>query len=99
MEIDLAALQAEIGQLTPEEVAKQLLELRTKQKVQQRTYGGGEKQKAYQKKKAEFNKLLRAKAEELGIYKQIIEEAKENADKIVAARKADDADAEETATD
>jgi hypothetical protein len=90
--IDLAALEAEIQQLSPEEIQKQLVDLRTKQRVNQSKHQGSLAQKTYMKKRAELNKLMAAKAKELGIYDGILATAKANADKILAERAADEAD-------
>lgn len=101
-QIDLAALEAEIAALSPEEIAKQLVDLRTKQKVNQAKHQGSAAQKLYMKKKSEQNKLMAAKAKAAprtdgkpgSLYDQIMEQAKANAEKIIAD-KAQDAIAEE----
>src|SRR4051812_14881902 len=61
VEIDLAALEAEISQLSPEEIADQLLKVRTKQKVQQKKYQNTPQAQAYRKKRAEQLKLMTVK--------------------------------------
>lgn len=85
-QIDLAALEAEINALSPEEIQKQLIDLRTKQKVNQSKHQGSASQKLYMKKRAELNKLMAKKAKELGLYAAIQAEAKSRADAIIAAR-------------
>lgn len=88
-QIDLAALEAEISQLSPEEIQKQLIDLRTKQKVNQAKHQGSAAQKLYMKKRSESFKLMAAKAKELGIYDNIQAEAKKRADAILADRATD----------
>jgi hypothetical protein len=88
-QIDLAALEAEINQLSPEEIQKQLIELRTKQKVNQAKHQGSAAQKLYMKKRAESFKLMAAKAKELGLYDGIQAEAKKRADEIIASKATD----------
>jgi hypothetical protein len=94
--IDLGALQADIAKLSPEEIREQLLALRTRQKVQQKKYHNTEAATAYRKKRAEFNKLLAAKAKQLGIYDKIKADADAKATEIIAGEQADTQDAVET---
>jgi hypothetical protein len=82
--IDLSAIQAEIANLSPEEIQKQLVELRTKQRVNQSKHHNSEKQKAYMKKRSEMFKAMATKAKELGIYDGILKQAKANADELIA---------------
>lgn len=99
--IDLNAIQAEIAQLSPEEIQKQLVELRTKQRVNQSKHHNTDKQKMYMKKRnagfkamadaAKAQPRLDGKAGTL--YDQILEEAKGKAADIIAERDAVDADA------
>jgi hypothetical protein len=90
--IDLAAIQAEIQNLSPEEIQKQLVELRTKQRVNQAKHHNTEKQKQYMAKRNAGFKLMaeRAKAAprtdgKAGtLYDQILEQAKVNAAEVIA---------------
>lgn len=75
--IDLVALEQELEKLSPEEIQKQLVDIRTRQAVQQGK--NKDAQKAYMKKRAEMVKLMTAKAKELGIYDNIQSTAKANA--------------------
>lgn len=97
-QIDLAALEAEINSLSPEEIQKQLIDLRTKQKVNQAKHQGSAAQKLYMKKRAEMFKLMAVKAKQLGLYDGIQAEAKKAADLIIAG-KATDAVAESESED
>lgn len=93
--IDLNAIQAEIAQLSPEEIQKQLVELRTKQRVNQSKHHNSDKQKAYMKKRNAAFKAMADRAKELGIYDNILKQAKENAAEIIAERDAVETDATE----
>lgn len=96
IEIDLAAIEAELDQLSPEQLAAELLKVRTRQKTQQKKMQGSPSHKAYQKKAQEKRKLLIAKAKALGIYDTVNEQAEEAAK--IAYSKLQEADAE-TETD
>jgi uncharacterized protein involved in propanediol utilization len=91
--IDLEAIQAEVAAkvnaMTDEEAADALLQLRVKQKVQQKKYQSPERQKAYQAKKKEFNRLLKERAMKAGSYDTINEEAAAKADAKLAEDEAD----------
>lgn len=91
--IDLAALEQEIKNLSPEEITKQLLEVRTKQRIQQKKYHNTDAQKAYRVKRAETLKLLAKRAKELGMYDQIREQANAAADAKLAEAVAEEEDA------
>lgn len=94
--IDLNALQAEIGQLSEEDLRNQLLEVRTKQRIQQKKYHNTDTQKAYRQKRAEQVKLMTeraksAKATKPGfanLYEQIRAEAAERADQALGEQEA-----------
>lgn len=92
IQVDLSAIQGEIDNLSGDELREQLLSLRTRQKVQQKKYQSPERQKTYQLKKREREKLMKAKAIELGFWDQVNEEA--NAAAEVIAEKAAAAAAE-----
>lgn len=89
--VDLEAVRKEVGALSPEELREQLLSIRVRQKVQQKKYQSPERQKAYQMKVRERNRLLKARALELGIYEQINEAAEKQAE----LKLAEDTSAEE----
>ena len=92
VQVDLSAIQEEIGNLSPDELRDQLLSLRTRQKVQQKKYQSPERQKAYQLKKREREKLMKEKAIELGFWDEVNEQANEAALTIankIAAEKAE----------
>lgn len=92
--LDLAALQAEIDSLSPEEIQKQLLEVRTRQRVQQKKYQNSDAAKAYRKKRAEMLKLVAQKAKALGIYDQILKEAEQKAAQLTGEAEAEAEDVE-----
>jgi hypothetical protein len=70
-QIDLAALQAEVAGLTPDQLRERLLKVRTRQKVQQKKMQGSSSQKAYQLKQRELAKLMKEAAIKLNIYDNI----------------------------
>lgn len=92
LSIDIAALEKEISALTPEEIQKQLVDLRTKQKVAMKKYHDPVKAKAYRQKKAEAQKAMAARAKGMpatkpgfaNLYEQILDEASERADAKLA---------------
>lgn len=81
--IDFEKLQAEVSNLPDEEVRKQLLELRTKQRVNQKKYHNPERAKAYHAKRNAAIKAMVERAKAMGIYDQILAEAKEKADELI----------------
>lgn len=95
--IDLSALEAEVGALTPEQIRAQLVEIRTKQKVQQKKYHNPERAKAYQKKRNAATKAMAEKVKTLPatdprfktLYEQIMAEANEQADTRLAEQAAE----------
>jgi len=78
--IDQAALQAEVDKMSQSDLKEQLLKIRVRQKKQQAKMQGSASQKAYQLRQKELRKLLKAKAQQLGIYDTINEEAAKLAD-------------------
>lgn len=88
VEIDLDALQAEVAGMTQEDLMKQVLDLRTKQKIQQKKYQNTPAQKAYRAKRAEMQKAMIARAKELGLYDEIKAQAEKAADAKIADEKA-----------
>jgi Na+-transporting NADH:ubiquinone oxidoreductase subunit NqrC len=91
--INLDELESQIQSLSPEDIKKQLVELRTKQRVQQKKYHNPERAKAYQQKRAAKSKAMVEAAKALPatdsryktMYDQILAEAAEKADEILAA--------------
>lgn len=88
-EINLDELEASIANLTEEDIRKQLLEIRTRQKVMQKKYHDPVKAKEYRAKKSAFQALLAKKAKQMGIYDSILDAANEAADAKLAAEEAE----------
>lgn len=92
MEIDLAAIEAELSQLTPEQMKQQLLDAKVKQKVATKKYYNPETARKARLKKAEQLKQIAAKAKGMAatkpgfanLYEQIEAEAKELAEEKLA---------------
>jgi hypothetical protein len=101
--LDLDALKLEISQLSPDEVAKQLLDVRVKQRVQQKKYHNTDAAKAYRTKRAERIKMIAAQAKATpatlpgyaNLYEQIKDQANKAADEQLGMN-AGEADAIET---
>jgi hypothetical protein len=87
-EIDIESLKAEIANLSPEEIQKQLVELRTRQRVNQSKHQNSDKQKAYNKKRNLMFKLMTEKAKAAGVYDGILAQAKKNAAEILGTEAA-----------
>ena len=96
--VDMKALQAEVDKLDNSALKEQLLKIRVRQKKQQAKMQGSASQKAYQQKQKELRKLLKLKAQQLGIYDEINEEAKKQADAELAAEAAETEPDEEEVT-
>lgn len=96
--LDLSAVEAEIASMSPEDIRKSLVEVRTKQRVAQKKYHNPDKAKAYQKKRnaqitamAEWAKSQPAsKPGFSNLYEEIQAEAKTKADEKLAAEAAED---------
>jgi predicted RNA-binding Zn ribbon-like protein len=90
--IDVDAINAEIQGLPIEELQRQLLEVRTKQKVQQKKYQNTETQKAYRQKRAAAIAAMTEQAKKTpatkpgfaNLYEQIRAEAAERAEQLLA---------------
>lgn len=95
-EINLDELEASIANLTEEDIRKQLLEIRTRQKVMQKKYHDPVKAKEYRAKKSAFQALLAKKAKAMGIYDSILDAANEAADAKLAAEEAEKGESVET---
>lgn len=63
--LDLSALEAEVQGMSQEDIAKQLLEIRTKQRIQQKKYHNPEKAKEYQRKRNATTKAMAERAKSL----------------------------------
>jgi hypothetical protein len=85
-QIDVTAIRAEVDKMDETSVRQQLLEIRTRQKTQQKKNAASGKQKEYQLKQREKNKLLAQRARELGIYDSINEQAEQLAEAKLAAQ-------------
>ena len=83
MEIDLNALQAqvseEIGKMSADDVRKQLLDLRVREKTTQKKQYGSDAAKKSAAKQREKARALKARAKALGIYDDIDNEAETKA--------------------
>lgn len=83
-EIDLSAIEAQIAAMTPEEIKKQLTDIKTRQKITTKKYYNPEAaKKQRQKKAAEIAAMVEA-AKKLGIYDQVMAEAGVAADAKLA---------------
>jgi len=88
MEIDIAALENEISQMSPEDLKQQLLDAKVRQKVATKKYYNPETAKKARVKKAETLKAQAALAKTMpaskpgfaNLYEQILAEANEIAD-------------------
>jgi len=89
LNVDLEALENEIGSLSEEEIREQLVSLRTKQRVQQKKYHNTEAAVRYRKARAEKFKAMVARARALGIYDSIKASADAKADELLAGEAAD----------
>lgn len=89
VQIDLSAIEAQIATMSEEDIRKQLLEIKTRQRVMQKKYNNPETQKRARLKKAARDKAMVEAAKKLGIYDQILEEAKEAAEVQLAEQEAD----------
>lgn len=88
VQIDLDALQAEVNSMSQEDLVKQLLDLRTRQKVNQKKYHNPERAKAYHAKRNATMKALVEKAKQLGLYDGIVAQANKKADEIIESEAA-----------
>lgn len=82
--IDIKAIEADVAKLSQEELFKALVDIKSKQRIATKKYYNPETAKRQRQKRAEFQKLLSAKAKELGIYDEILEAASEVADEALA---------------
>lgn len=75
VEVDLAAIEATLEKMSPDQLAAEVLKIRTQQKFQAKKNQGSAGHKAYQKKQQEKKRLMIAKAKELGLYDKVNEQA------------------------
>ena len=98
MEIDLNALQQAVGQeidkLSADDVRKQLLDLRVREKTTQKKQYGSDAAKRSAAKQREKSRALKARAKALGIYDSVDEEAEKAAEADFSKWKADQASKE-----
>lgn len=95
MEIDIAALEAQVSQLSQEDLIKQLVEIKTRQKVAQKKYYNPETAKKARLKRAEEIKIMTKMAQDLGLLAGINEQAsKAAAEKLGESEAEDDANGE-----
>lgn len=85
----LAAVNNEVGALTPEQVKEELLKYRVRQKTQQKKNYGSGNQKAYQAKQRAKQNALKEMAKKLGLWDAIEKEADEKAEEALAASQVD----------
>jgi hypothetical protein len=88
MEIDLEKIQAEIGTLSQEELVKELLAVKTRQKVNQKKYHDPEVAKKSRLKKQARIKAMEDKVRALGLYDQVLKQANDAADEELGAAEA-----------
>jgi len=96
--IDLSALENEIAALSPEQVAEQLLKVRTKQRIQQKKYQNTDAAKSYRAKRAATLKAMATKAKATpatkpgynNLYEQIVDEANAAADESLGVSEAEE---------
>jgi len=88
VELDIAALQAELANLSEEDLRAQLIEYKTKQKVATKKYSNPQTAKAYRDRVAAKRKLMTEMAEKLGLMDAINAEANKRAEAKLAADKA-----------
>ena len=101
MEIDLAALEADIAQLSPEDLKKQLLDAKVRQKVATKKYYNADTAKKARQKKAAILKAQAELAKTMpstdarykNLYEQIMAEAEEVAAEKLGENEAEDAEA------
>ena len=79
-EIDIAAIEAELAGMSEEELAAEVLKVRTKQKIQQKKMQGSASHKAYQMKAQAKRKAIIALAKSKGIFDAINAQAEKDAE-------------------
>lgn len=89
VDIDLEKIQAELSTLSQEDLVKQLLEIKTRQKITQKKYYNPETAKRARIKRSAVIKAMEDKAKQLGLYDQILKQAGEAADVQMGADEAE----------
>lgn len=99
MEIDLSALQAqvsdEIGKMSADDIKKQLLDLRVREKTTQKKQYGSDAAKKSAAKQREKARALKARAKALGIFDEVDAEAEKAAQEKFEAWSAEQPQTEE----
>lgn len=95
--IDIAAIEAEVAKLSPEDIRKALLDFKVKQNVTTKKYYNPETAKRARQKKAAMQAEMVKLAKAAGIYDDIVAEAKTKAEEILAEEDADSDDESEAA--
>lgn len=85
-EIDFSAIQAEVDNLSDEQLAAEVLKVRVRQKVQQKKMQGSASHKNYQQKANAKRKALIALAKSRGLYDGINEAAEAKAVEFLATQ-------------
>lgn len=93
-DIDLSQIEAQIAELSPEQLREQLTQIKTRQKVAQKKYYNPERAKLQRAAAAAKLKALEAAARAAGIYDEIEAAAKAAADAKLAEEEAEQESAE-----
>ena len=89
-DLDLSAIEASIAAMSPEEIRKQLTEIKTRQKVAQKKYYNPEVGKAQRARAKAKTDALVAAAKAAGIYDQVMVEAGKLADEKLAEQEVEE---------
>lgn len=89
-ELDIEKMSAEINSMSVEDLKKQILDAKVKQRVASKKYYNPESAKKQRLKRAEELKQMVAKAKELGIYDDIMSQAQVEADAKLAAEEVEE---------
>lgn len=87
--IDLAAIEADVAKMSPEDIRKALLDFKVKQNVTTKKYYNPETAKRARQKKSAMQAEMVKLAKAAGIYDEIVAEAKTKAEEILAEEGAD----------
>lgn len=85
-EIDLDKINAEVEGLSLDDLKKQLLDAKVRQMVATKTYYNPERAKVQRQRRAAKIQAMFDKAKELGIYDQLMAEARDLADEKIAEK-------------
>lgn len=89
-ELDIEKMSAEIESMSVEDLKKQVLDAKVKQRVASKKYYNPESAKKQRVKRAAELAQMVARAKELGIYDDIMKEAAEEADAKLASEEAEE---------